>query len=154
VKSSVGRDTQHVKAVYAARHETVGWWSIAVFAGLGLVLEILHGLKVQAYLSAANDTRRLMWTLAHTHGVLIGLVQVVFGIWLRSSERNELRRLSLISTALVLSGLLLPSGFLLAGISFYSGDPGIGIGLVPAGAALLIPALVAIARSTSGARHG
>jgi hypothetical protein len=150
VRQTARRDTPDLTRSYAARHESFGWWSIAIFSALGLLLEVLHGLKVQAYLSAANDTRRLMWTLAHAHGVLIGLVQVVFGIWLRNSERQPLERLSLISTALVLAGVLLPAGFLLGGISFYSGDPGIGVGLVPAGAVLLIPALAAVARAANG----
>src|SRR5882672_7973847 len=50
---------------YARRHLRLGWWSIFVFAGLGLLLESFHGFKLGAYLDVSNETRRLMWRLAH-----------------------------------------------------------------------------------------
>ena len=51
---------------------------------LGLALELLHGFKIQWYLAVANDTRRLLWTLAHAHGVLLGVVNVVYALSLRT----------------------------------------------------------------------
>ena len=60
------------------RHLRFGWWSLATFGLLGLVLETLHGFKVGAYLDVSNETRRLMWTLAHAHGTLLGLVHLGF----------------------------------------------------------------------------
>ena len=43
----------------ARRHVRFGWWSLFVFASLGLTLEVLHGFKVAAYLDvtplAANS---------------------------------------------------------------------------------------------------
>jgi len=59
---------------YALRHLRFGWWSLLVFATLGLILESLHGFKVRAYLDVSNETRRLMWTLAHAHGTLLAVV--------------------------------------------------------------------------------
>ena len=59
---------------YPRRHLRVGWWSLLLFATLGLVLESLQGFKVRAYLDVSNETRRLMWTLAHAHGTLVGIV--------------------------------------------------------------------------------
>jgi hypothetical protein len=53
---------------------------------------------------------------------------------------------SLTSTALVMASVLLPGGFFLGGVVFYSGDPGVGIALVPVGAAALLYALFSIAR--------
>ena len=44
-----------------------------IFGALGLLLESLHGFKVRAYLDVTNETRRLMWTLAHAHGTVLGL---------------------------------------------------------------------------------
>jgi hypothetical protein len=41
--------------------------------------------------------------------------------------------------------LLMPLGFLLAGISHPEGDPGLGIWLVPPGALLMIFGIVALA---------
>ena len=134
---------------YARRHLRFGWWSLFVFAGAGLVLESLHGFKVRAYLDASNETRRLMWTLAHAHGTLLALVNVVAGLMWRAAPPPNPR---LISTSLVAASVLLPGGFFLGGIAFYSGDPGFGTLLVPIGAALLLFSIFSIARAVSAAR--
>lgn len=120
------------------------------FVALGLVLELLHGFKIQIYLSVSNETRRLMWTLAHAHGVLLAVVNIVFALGL-SGGRLPMRTVPRISTALVLASILLPGGFFAAGIPFYEGDPGIGIIAVPVGAALLLLALFSIAREVGQA---
>ena len=64
------------QAVYT--HLRFGWWSMLVFLSLGILLEALHGFKVGFYLNVGSETRRLMWTLAHAHGVLLGLANVAF----------------------------------------------------------------------------
>jgi hypothetical protein len=66
------------------RHLRFGWWTLLVFLTMGLVLEILHGFKAEAYLKVSNETRRLMWTLAHAHGTLLGLVNIAFAMTVRS----------------------------------------------------------------------
>jgi hypothetical protein len=131
---------------YSQRHLRVGWWSLLGFAMLGLTLEALHGFKVRAYLDTSNETRRLMWTLAHAHGIGLALVHIVFGVMLRAAPESAPRNVSLTSTALVLASVLLPGGFFLGGIAFYAGDPGVGIALVPVGAAALLYAVFSIAR--------
>src|SRR5436190_10890157 len=108
------------------RHLRFGWWSLAAFGLLGLVLETLHGFKVGAYLDVSNDTRRLMWTLAHAHGTLFGLVHLGFAFTLRHVDADG-SALRSSSSALIGASLLLPAGFFLAGIRFYAGDPGIGV---------------------------
>ena len=133
---------------YARRHLRFGWWSLLVFLTLGLTLELFHGFKIGLYLDGANQTRRLMWTLAHAHGGLLGLVHVVFGLSLRVAPEVGTHGLPLISRSLIGASLLLPGGFFLGGISFYSGDPGLGIAVVPIGAALLFLAVLLIARAT------
>lgn len=129
----------------ARRHLRVGWWSLFAFAALGLTLEALHGFKVGAYLDVSNDTRRLMWTLAHAHGTLVGVVNVLFGLTLTSAAASGNHVLT--SRCLIGAGLLLPAGFFLGGLVFHAGDPGLGIVLVPVGAVLLLVGLVRIARS-------
>jgi hypothetical protein len=139
---------------YARRHLRFGWWSLLVFATLGLVLESLHGFKVRAYLDVSNETRRLMWTLAHAHGTLLALVHIVFGFTIRAvPERNAVHQ-RLISMSLIGATFLLPGGFFLGGIAFYSGDPGLGVLLVPVGAALLLAAVFLVARSVDSAPSG
>ena len=101
------------------------------------------------YLDVSNSTRRLMWTLAHAHGTLLGMAHVIFGLSLQVLPELDSHRLPLISFSLIGASVLLPGGFLLGGITFYSGDPGLGIAVVPVGATLLLLAVLLIARSIS-----
>jgi len=137
---------------YARRHLRFGWWSLLLFATLGLVLESLQGFKVRAYLDVSNDTRRLMWTLAHAHGTLLAAINILFGLTLRVAAPAAMPGVRVISAGLIGAGFLLPGGFFLGGIAFYSGDPGLGVLLVPIGGVLLLVALFSIARATDGAR--
>src|SRR5262245_31627070 len=120
---------------YSRRHLKFGWWSLLLFATAGLALESLHGFKVRAYLDTANETRRLMWTLAHAHGTLLAIVNVIVGLMWRATPAPAANA-RLTSSSLLAASVLLPGGFFLGGIAFYGGDPGIGTVLVPIGAAL------------------
>ena len=64
----------------------------------------------------------------------------------------RLRQVGVISTLLIAASLLLPGGFFLGGVTYYEGDPGLGILLVPPGAVLLIAALFLIARGVAAPR--
>jgi hypothetical protein len=134
---------------YARRHLRFGWWSLLFFLTLGFVLETLHGFKIGWYLDVSNETRRLMWTLAHAHGALLSLIHIVFGLTLRGLGDNASDGRSLASVCLIGASILLPGGFLLGGIVIYSGDPGIGIFLVPVGALLLFVAVFLTARAAA-----
>ncbi len=123
------------------RHVVAGFAGLLVFALLGVALESFHAFKAPLYLDVGNETRRLMWRLAHAHGVLLAVVNVVYGL---AAERfSELRR-PLAARALLAAMVLLPVGFFAGGITIRGGDPGFGIVLVPLGAAALIAALVSI----------
>jgi hypothetical protein len=132
-------------ADYSQRHLRIGWWWLLVFAVLGLILETLHGFKVGFYLNVSNETRRLMWRLAHAHGTLLGAINILFGLTLRAGYEAGFRDLRTISLSLLGASILLPLGFFAGGIQFYSGDPGLGILVVPVGAVLLLAALFFIA---------
>jgi hypothetical protein len=136
---------------HVARHLRFGWWSLFVFASLGLTLELLHGFKAGFYLDVASQTRRLMWTLAHAHGVLLALLHVLYALALRGIPSLGAAHRGIISSSLIASSVLLPGGFFLGGVTFYAGDPGIGVLLVPPGAALLLLAVGLIAWSSAGA---
>lgn len=131
---------------YTRRHLRLGWWSLLFFTTLGLVLELLHGLKIRAYLDVSNDTRRLMWTLAHAHGTLLAMLNIVFGLTLRVVPEFTPSRLAFISLALAGATIVVPAAFFLGGVVFYGGDPGLGIVLLPVGAFLLLAAIFRIAR--------
>ena len=78
------------------RHLRFGWCSLLCFLSLGIALETMHGFKVGYYLDTNNETRRLMWTLAHTHGTLLSIVHLVFAATLRilPQENSKLQRLA------------------------------------------------------------
>ncbi len=137
-------------AELADRNLRFGWWSLLVFLSLGGVLETLHGFKIGWYVDVGNETRRLMFTLAHAHGTLLALVNIVAGLSGRIVERFTLR--SSVSFALIWAAILLPAGFFLGGIVTYDGDPGLGVWLVPVGAALLFYSIARIALDLSKRR--
>lgn len=140
---------------YVRRHLRFGWWSLFVFLLLGATLETLHGFKVGFYLDVSNETRRLMWTLAHAHGALLGLVNIAAGLTLRAlPDMAGGGQVALLSITLVAATVLLPAGFFAGGVAFYSGDPGVGIALVPVGAACLAIAVFRMARTVSASPPG
>ena len=134
-------------ALVVRRHLRMGWLSLLVFLSLGLALEALHGLKVQAYLNAMSETRRLMWTLAHAHGTLLALVQLGFAFTVLQVPAWRARPRTIASTSLLAAGVLMPGGFFLGGVWVYAGDPGLGILLVPVGGVLLFVAALLAALS-------
>ncbi len=138
---------------YSRRHLRFGWWSLLCFLTLGFGLELLHGFKVGLYLDVSNETRRLMWTLAHAHGALLGLVHLLYALCLRQFPGLAAGSQGPISLSLIGASLLLPGGFFLGGVRFYSGDPGLGILAVPLGAMLLVIAVFLVARATGSARY-
>jgi len=129
------------------RNLRFGWWSLLVFLSLGAILEALHGFKIGWYVDVGNETRRLMFTLAHAHGTLLALVNIAAGLTVRAVERFALR--PPVSFALIWAAILLPGGFFLGGIVTYDGDPGLGVWLVPIGAALLFYSIAQIALDLS-----
>ncbi len=129
------------------RHLRFGWWSLLVFLLLGLVLEGLHGFKVGWYLEIANTPRRFSWTLAHAHGTLLAVINLVFGGTMHRLPSGSPRTRWFASVFLLSATVILPGGFFLGGLIPYQGDPGIGIFLVPVGGALLAAAVLMIALS-------
>ncbi len=122
----------------------LGWTLVAVFLGMGLVLESFHLVKLPYYLDVR--LRRELWTLAHTHGTLLGAVNVLFGL-------SAVRRIAHVGKRATASKLLragavmVPLGFLLGGLGAAEGDPSLFIVLVPVGALL---ALIAVVQTALG----
>jgi hypothetical protein len=129
------------------RHLRFGWFLLLAFLTLGLVLETLHGFKVQAYLNLINETRRLMWTLAHAHGTALGVVHLAFAFSVSCVPSWPSTSRTVASYALVAASVLMPAGFFLGGVWVYAGDPGLGILLVPVGGILLFVAVLLAACS-------
>ena len=119
------------------RHLRFGWWSLLLFLTVGILLESMHGFKVQWYIGEQNATRRLMWTLAHAHGTLLSLIHIAYAASIYSVGR-VLVFSSTQSRCLSIGTILMPIGFFAGGWSTYDGDPGLGILAVPLGAACLL----------------
>lgn len=120
-----------------------GWTAVAAFMLGGLALESLHLFKLPAYLE--SSLRRELWTLAHAHGTLLGILTIALGLTMRT--RSALGGFLAASQALRASALLMPAGFFLGGVGNAEGDPSLFIVLVPLGALLAIFAAVTSARA-------
>jgi hypothetical protein len=138
--SPPARDADAARLV--RRHLRFGWWALLVFLCLGLTLESLHGFKVGFYLDVENETRRLLFRLAHAHGALLALLNLVFAlcVGLRPELASRLRGAA--STALIAAGVLLPGGFLLGGLVIYGGDPNPAVLLAALGGLALFVAVL------------
>lgn len=163
-----GKSTRDSSAAsYARRHLRFGWWSLLLFLSLGLVLEAFHGLKIGWYLQVSSHIRRLMFTLAHTHGTLLALVHIAFSVTACRSDQKDVvsdpelspqaeesprwRRWA--SRCLMGASVLLPGGFFLGGFFIYDGDPGLAAPLlVPMGGLLLFVAVFLTARGVSSTK--
>ncbi len=147
-RSGPGRPTTETSTRASARgHLAIGWWCLLVFMGLGAVLEGLHSFKLGFYLDSSNATRRLMWTLAHAHGTLFGLVHIAFALSLPQLSGMTGRSRGLASRCLYAGAIAMPMGFFLGGVFVFEGDPGLPVLLAPLGAALLFIAVLLIARA-------
>lgn len=118
-----------------------GWISVAVWMAVGLLLEGLLGYKAPSYLN--DQQRRELFRLAHTHGTLLGVVLIIAAL---TAQRFALPPQPA-QLALRIGAVMMPFGFLLAGVWHPEGDPGPAIWLVPPGALLVIFGVVAISLS-------
>ena len=125
-----------------------GWISLAAWIVFGLLIEGLTGFRSPVLLD--DSTRREMFRLAHAHGTLLNLVLIAAAI----CAKLDLVRLGTIASLGLRSAVvLLPAGFLLAGIWHFKDDPGLGILLVPIGAVLLLVVAVGIAFSVESLKR-
>ncbi len=137
--SEAGRDAEKM----VTRHLRAGYWALFVYLLFGAALEGMHAFKVGAYLDVGNETRRLLFRLAHAHGTLFALVQIAFAVTVRARPRTA----TIMASAGLLAALfLLPMGFFLGGLTLHDGDPGLGIALVPAGVLAAAVGVFAVAR--------
>lgn len=111
-----------------------GFTALLLFVAGGLTLEFLHLIKAPWYLE--SHLRRELWVLAHAHGALLALFNLIYaallpriaaaasaGVWLRWGAA------------------LVPAGFFLGGIGNSEGDPSLLIVLTPIGALAVLIAL-------------
>lgn len=114
-----------------------GWIGVALWMLFGLLLESLMAYKIPTYLE--DPQRRELFRLAHAHGALLSLILIIAG-GLGNPTRYA-------RAALRIGSVLMPIGFLLAGVRHPESDPGLAIWLVPPGALLMIFGAFAMALS-------
>jgi hypothetical protein len=130
----------------ALRHFRFGWGALCLFVALGVVLDGLHAFKIGFYLDVGTETRRFMWTLAHAHGLGLGLLHVALAATLRAQLfQGATSRLRFASASLTWASVLMPLGFFLGGIAAHGSDPSIGVFLVPVGGLVLLAAVASTA---------
>lgn len=118
-----------------------GWASVAIWMTVGLLLEGLLGYKAPGYVS--DPQRRELFRLAHAHGTLLNALLIAAALTAaRQAPPPRIAR-----SALRLGAVMMPLGFLLAGVWHPEGDPGVAIWLVPPGALLMIFGVIAVALS-------
>jgi predicted GNAT family N-acyltransferase len=139
-------ESQSSADTLAQRHVRAGYLGLLVFLSLGIALEALHAFKLGFYLDVTSEPRRLAWRLAHAHGTLLSLLNVVFGLTLASRFAPERAASERASRLLFVATLLLPGGFFLGGFFVHGGDPGLGVLLVPFGAFALLASVLSVLR--------
>jgi len=150
VKKAQKQERQADEVASAMRRQKLqlGWWALLVFLVLGLGLEALHGFKSGVYLDVQNETRRLMWTLAHAHGGLIAIVNILFGLAIPFMPDFVDPARQWASRLLTGALIAMPAGFFLGGVFIHGGDPGFGVILAPLGGVLLLVGVFLTARGT------
>jgi hypothetical protein len=138
------KDEDQATQDLSRRHLRVGWWCLLLYLLLGMALEALHGFKAGSYLDVGNEPRRLMWRLAHAHGTLLALVNIAYGLTMRSAPETAS---GLASGCLLAALLFIPVGFFAGGVVIHGGDPGAAILIVPPGAAALAIGVALVARA-------
>lgn len=119
-----------------------GWTAVAAFLLLGLFLESLHLIKASFYMDLR--IRQELWTLAHAHGTLLAVLNLLFALSGEHCIVSERAR-QLGSQAMRAGALLVPVGFFLGGIGTYEGDPSLFVVFVPIGAVLVFLATAQLA---------
>lgn len=146
-------ETQATETAPAARrliqrHLLEGWGQLFLFSLLGVGLEVLLAFKSPLYVNAENETRHLLFRLAHAHGTGLALLHLALAwTWSQLTSDWFPQPAGLVSGCMTAASLLIPAGFFLAGLSASASDPGVAIALVPAG---VIPLLVALGVLTVG----
>ena len=121
----------------------MGWTLLALFLLGGLTLEFLHLIKAPWYFDVR--IRRELWTLAHAHGALLAVLNILFSYSaMHCLPQEPLRQRA--SRMIRWGALLVPLGFFLGGIGNSETDPSLLIVLTPVGALMVLFAVLAMVK--------
>ena len=102
-------------------HLQIGWWMLLGFVVFGALLEAMHGFKLDLYLNVDRATTRVLWTMTHASGAVLGLVHIAFSASLFSQPSWRESHVAVASACLNSASILCPAAFLVAGVL---GSPG------------------------------
>lgn len=126
----------------AERHHRLSLALLAVFLASGLWLEAMIGLRAAGWVD--DPLRREFLRLGHAHGGLLALVNLGLA-WSIGQLKTPEPWAGKVRLAALLGALLVGAGFMAGGLTHGPTDPGPPILVVPAGALLLLSAVVAVA---------
>lgn len=116
--------------------------SIAVFLAFGIVLEGLYGLRRAEWMD--DEIRREFWRLGHAHGGLLGVLNLALA-WAMGRLATPVAWASRIRLAAWVGAGMVGLGFFGGGLFHGPTDPGPAVLVVPAGAAMVLATLIAVA---------
>lgn len=124
------------------RHLRAALVLLALFLASGLWLEAMYGLRAEGWID--DELRREFLRLGHAHGGILALLNLAlaWGLERLATPPAWARK---IRVAALLGAALVGLGFMLGGLFHGPTDPGLPVLAVPAGAMLLLSALVATA---------
>lgn len=131
------------------RHHRLSLALLAVFLASGLWLEAMIGLRAAGWVD--DPLRREFLRLGHAHGGVLALVNLAIA-WSIGQLQTPEAWAGKIRLAAWLGALLVGVGFMAGGLTHGPTDPGPPILVVPAGALLLLSAVVATALVRPGDR--
>ena len=126
-------------------HLRIGWWMLVTFVILGALLEAMHGFKLDLYLNVERTSTRVLWTLAHASGTLLGLVHIAFSATLFGQPNWRHSYVGLASACLNCASILCPAAFLVAGAFGSPGSIALGFVLAIPGILFFFLCLILIA---------
>ncbi len=115
------------------------WLGVALWMSFGLLMEGFIGYRIPSYF--ADATRRELFRLAHAHGALLSIL--LFAAAFCADKFPNTPQFAIWS--LRAGVVLMPLGFLFAGVWHFRDEPGIAIWLVPTSALLIIFAAITMA---------
>lgn len=126
----------------AQRHLRLSIAVVGLFLAMGLWLEAMYGLRAEGWID--DPLRREFLRLGHSHGALLGLVNVALA-WGIERLETPAAWAAKIRLAAWIGALLVGVGFVAGGLTHGPTDPGPPILMVPAGALMTLTATVAVA---------
>lgn len=115
------------------------WLGVAIWMSFGLLMEGFIGYRIPSYF--ADATRRELFRLAHAHGALLSVLLFAAAFCADKSPNPPNFAIWSLRAGVV----LMPLGFLLAGVWHFPDEPGIAIWLVPIAALLIVFAAITLA---------